>query len=1060
MEHLVSALTDVLRQPLASPFTPEIIVMQSKGMQRWLAMELASSLGVWANCTYPFPNAIVWQLFTTVFSSIPDVSHFSPELLVWKILGLLPDFLLTEPFASLRRYLVDDKDGLKRYQLALRIADTFDQYTLFRPNLLESWGSVNIPSEPNELWQSILWNRLNLDCEGEHRAVLLDRYCQTLSSGKISSSIFPQRISLFGISYLPPYHLQILDATASMTDVHLYLLSPSSEYWGDLLGRRELAKLRKSNRDQLCDYEGNALLASWGTLGREFVDEILDLQNVQENDADLYNEPPRDNLLHCLQADILTLHTSGPSKKNEISHHDSSLVLASCHSPLREVEVLYDRLLHILDHDLSIEPRNILVMTPDIELYAPYITTVFGGVLQHNLRIPYSIADRFIVNQGTVAPLLQNLLQLQGSRLTSVQLFDLLSSELLKKRFDIDDNELDNIRKWLEETAIRWGMDERTRYDLGLPSYRENSWRAGLERLLLGYAMCEHDNNLFESILPFDNMEGNNPLTLAKLLDFIDAIETIKSSLASPRTLSAWCDELRAILHKMIVNDENSCDELNIINELFSQLQVLENDSGYTEPVSLSVMRSWLSKELQNCQQNIGFLAGGVTFCAMLPMRSIPFKVIALLGLSDGAFPRQSRTSSFDLIAKNRLPGDRSLRNEDRFLFLEALLSARNSLYISFVGQSMADGSDIPPSVMVSELLDAIDRSYKFTNSLSAQERLVVKHRLQPFSRYYFTGKSDLFSYSTENLAAVNKSLLSKNFMTQPLTPPPDEMRELTLVQLLRFFSNPAAYFLQNRLGIKLQELQKSLEEREPFDSEGLRDYFLKSELLEAILAKQTPDNMYACLKAQGLLPPASHGALVFEKRYLELVPFAEKIQQLQNKQIQLNPLDIDLELQNFRITGCLQQIYSNNMFIYRYASLKGKDLISAWIEHLFLNVKSKKDYPTETVLIMKDSIQKFTAVDNATEILTSLLQLYWQGLSSPLSYFPKAAYSYSYKGKWDLEKARRDWKSSYNDLLSEADEPAFKLCFGTCDPIDQCFATLTRTIYEPLLVHLQEVKL
>jgi len=1054
MENLVTALAGVLAQPLSSPLAPEVIVMQSKGMQRWLAIELAKRFGVWANCNYPFPNAMVWQLFNLLFPDIPESSPFSSEIMTWKIMGLLPNFLGSTPFAPLQRYLTGNREELKRFQLAEKIADSFDQYTLFRPDILLAWEAGQ--ERDDEKWQALLWREIVKDFQGWHRGQLKEEYCRQITSIIPTKKVIPERIALFGISYLPNYHMDILAATARITEVNLFLLSPTREYWSDIISSRTMARLKPEERSQ--SFEGNPLLASLGKLGRDFSDMTIEISDLAAMQEDLYDDPGEDSLLHAIQSQILNLTSTGEEgEKCLIDEHDISIQIHSCHSPLREIEVLRDNILALLEQDRSLEPRHIVVMTPDIETYAPYIATVFEGSRDLSQKIPYSIADRSLTSEGQVAMAVLKLLELPGSRLTIVQVLDILETPPVSKRFGLNEEELETIRHWLGETRVRWGMDEQDRVRQGLPGYRDNSWRAGLDRLLLGYAMPDEGRYLFNDLLPYDEMEGSGTQGLGKLVDFVNKIKKLADALNTPKTLNGWCECFRAMLTDFITPDDDTARELDTVAGIVESMAELGELSRFDELVGPAVIRSWLAGRLQKEQKGLGFMTGGVTFCAMLPMRSIPFRVVALIGMSDGAFPRQSRLPGFDLIACNPRRGDRSLRDEDRYLFLEAILSARTCLYLSYVGQSIRDNSEMPPSVLVSEFLDAIERAFTPGNDNTVEERLVTHHRLQAFSRAYFTDGSPLFSYSTENCAALiekgSGSPAPATFMTTPLAEPSDEWRDVTLARLIRFFRNPAHFFLENRLGIRLDDVVAPLDEREPFDVEGLESYSMKQELLEIALSGGNPRNFLPIARARGILPPARHGQALFAETVDSVEAFAQVVRARTGDATPLPRLDFQLDLDRFRLSGRLDGIRPERMVRYRCAKLKAKDQLQVWLEHLTLNALQTGGYPCESVLIMTDGSRIFGPVADAASILKTLLDLYWQGLSMPLRFFPVSSMEYAHKLEWRLDRAIKAWEGGFG-RNGEQDDPGFRLCFGTTYPFDDEFDRIARIVLEPLLRH------
>lgn len=1059
MENLLGALSDVLSVPLASPFTPELIVVQSSGMQRWLSMGLAQRFGVWANCSYPFPNSFVTQLMNRALPEHAAGTPFSPPVTAWRIFSLLPRMLKDKRFTPLRYYLSDDGDDLKRFQISRKIADVFDQYTICRADMLKSW-EARIPADETEAWQALLWRELSTAGNGLHRGILQEQFCRFLETEGGSGFALPERVSVFGISYLPAYHLQIISALGRHTEVNLFLLSPTREYWGDIVSARRWAGLTAEERE--LSSEGNPLLASLGKLGRDFSTLLLDLGPVEVREADLYEEPAGGSLLQRLQADILNLAGAEEERvKQTVSPDDSSVRIHSCHSPLREVEVLYDQLLSLLEQDPGLEPRDILVMTPDIETYAPYITAVFEGVRDQRKRIPFSIADRLLTSEGDIASALIKILGLPGSRLTAVQLLDLISLVPVRRCFGLSEDDLLLIRDWLDETRIRWGRDEEDRIRFGVPPYRSHSWRAGLDRLFLGYAMSDRKGELFHEILPFDDMEGPSAELLGRFADFFAQVSRTVDELESPSHLGEWGERLRNLLAEFIDADDDQAHELAAVSGIADELASLEEQSSYRGPVSFAVFRSWLTSRLEQEQKGFGFMTGGVTFCAMLPMRSIPFRVIAMIGVNDGAFPRQSSPSGFDLTARTWRPGDRSLRDEDRYLFLETLLSARDCLSISYVGQSMKDNSEIPPSVLVSELLDAISRGFTTEGGSSPEKLLITRHRLQAFSREYFSGESPLFSYSEENCAAlIEKSggvPHEVRFMPVPMAQPSVEWLDLSLTRLLRFISSPARFFVENRLGIRLEDGGNALEEREPFEMDALASYLLKTEIVDAVLRGEEPASVLPRMRSRGVLPPTRHGERLFADCAAEAVQFARKVSDTVDGSAEVPSLDLELQIEGFRLSGRLGGIRSDRMVRYRCAKLKARDLVKCWVEHLLLGAGQTAGYPQETLLIMADKAVSFCPVDDPRSILRSILDLYREGLTRPLPFFPESALACAANGAWDPERARSKWDDSYNGLPGEGRDPYFRLCFGKADPFDDDFMRVTRILLEPMLLHKEE---
>lgn len=1054
MELLADALAGVLQRNPPPVFESERIVVQSRGMQRWLSMRLAARFGVWAGADYPFPNRLVQQLFDWLGLSRTDSEKFSREAMCWSCMRLLPEMLERSTFSPLRSYLRGDRDGLKLFQLSGRIADTFDQYTLFRPDLLAAWEEGRDDGARD--WQPELWRALVAESSGRHRGRLKTEFRLKVKDAVLPPG-FPKRISLFGISYMPPYHIGMLEALAARIPVSIFMLSPTREYWSDIVSRKRLFRMSESERE--LSTEGNPLLASLGGSGREFAGLLLEAGGI-ENEYDLYSDPGGDTLLHALQSDMLDLTGTGEEgeRRPAPERADRSVQVHSCHNPLREVEVLHDNLLDLLQRLPGLEPRDIVVMSPDIETYAPYIATVFGAQGEGVPRLPHSIADRRMLDEGGVTPAMLKLLDLYGSRLTAPALFDLLSSPPVSRRFRLEGEALGTVRRWVAETRIRWGMDERSRSGLGLPPFRENSWRAGLERLLLGCAMPD-EGVLFDGVLPFD--VGGEAETLGRLADFIDALDAFSAMFDRPGTLDGWRELFIRMLDTFIEADEDSEREVAEITAEIDRIAELSGLSGFGGEVSAQVMIAWLRAKLEAFEMGLGFMTGGITFCAMLPMRSIPFRVVAMIGMNDGAFPRQQRPPGFDMMSREPRKGDRSVRGDDRYLFLESILSARDVLYLSHVGQSVRDNTSLPPSVLVSELLDTVDRGFAFPEGEDAVSRLVVRHRLQGFSPACFTDGSVFFSYSRDNFRALegrdgDNPASPRPFMDEPLPEAADGERVVSIDDLAKFFVNPSAFFLDRRLGLKPSAALEPLQDREPFGAGGLDAYVMRQELLEVVLEGEDARTLLPLFRSRGLLPPATHGELLFDDLLAEVAEFALKVRELQGSG-PFELLQADLDIGGYRLTGTLDRLLPSGQLLYRCARMRENDRIRSWIRHLVLGA-SGSGRPEETRLVMLDRAVSYTPVADASNHLETLLSLYRQGLSQPLPFFPRASTAWAAKaGKSErerLEAAGAAWREGYGGREGEGADPAFRRCFGTEPPFDERFTSIADTILLPMLEH------
>jgi exodeoxyribonuclease V gamma subunit len=442
----------------------------------------------------------------------------------------------------------------------------------------------------------------------------------------------------------------------------------------------------------------------------------------------------------------------------------------------------------------------------------------------------------------------------------------------------------------------------------------------------------------------------------------------------------------------------------------------------------------------------------------MLPMRSIPFKVVCLMGMNDDSYPRQTKTLGFDLMAKNPKPGDRSRRKDDRYLFLETLLSARERLHISYVGQSIQDNSPRPPSVLVSELLDYIDQGYELQDG-KILEHVVVKHRLQAFSPDYFKKSEKLVSYSEENYEAARHAAGLREepapFISTGLPELTEEWKIVDVDPFCRFFGNPARYLLNKRLGIYLDDETGILDENEPFDLSGLERYQFEQDLVNRVLQKVDLKDYHSAAKASGQLPHGAPGEWLYAQTWAQINSFVRTVLPYLEKG-PLEPLDVDLTLDGFRLQGRIGNIYPDGLMFYRYANIRPQDRLTLWIHLHILNLMTPKKDADKGILICKDKVCTYEPFEGSEELLKTLLAIYRQGLIKPLHFFPRSSFAFAEamekhgdEGK-ALAAARRTWDSDFG--LSERDDPYFCLCFSKDDPLGEDFRELAMEILGPIL--------
>lgn len=1046
LRHLAGLIEAQGRQDL---FAPELFVIQSQGMERIISQRLADVFGAWCNFRYLLPLHFFELVANRLEMSIqPD--GFSREVLLWRLEELLRD-LDTPELAVLAAYFSGENADLKRFQLARQLANLFDQYQILRPDLLARWEQGRpAVGHPTEGWQRRLWQRLvDQTPDQTHRGAVLQQIGRRLRQQDIPAGVLPGRISVFGVHIMAPLFLDLLAGLALHSDVHLYLLSPCEQYWGDLPNRRQLARqIAAANGERGAEAAaGHPLLIALGRQGRDFQAMLLEQVDF-ELEFRSFEDPGGDagpTLLHRLQSDLLHNRTGGTPPAAPAAADDGSIIVVSCHSRQREMAVLHDHVLHWLHRDPTLELRDIVVMAPDIQDYAALIPAVF-----HDLQ--HSIADRSLRRKNAVVATFLHFLDLLGGRFGWMEVVDLLQQEAIASRLELTAGDLEHLRQWVTGSGIRWGLSAGQRQDVGLPADPEGTWRAGLDRLLMGYVIDATD--LVDGVLPYGDIEGGAARALGGLCEFVAILDEAERELGRSHDLGEWSRLLLHFADRLF----GEADDAGII-ELRQILSELHGGDFHRSPVVLAVIRAWLDTAAAETRSTSGYLRGQLTFCSMLPMRSIPFRIVCLLGLADGLFPGSDRHATFDLLAVERRYGDRSRRDDDRYQFLEALLAARDILYISYPGQSIKTNKELPPAVVVSELLEVLRQDYGIT----LRERdddpeglgFVRHHPLHPFSRRYFTGEDPRFFSYDDRARAVAARLAHP-----PAPIPPWWSGRLAAVEetvplasLFGFFANPQRWFVRNRLGIRLDLEEELPEESEPFAIDPLAGYGVAQEIVQSLLAGEAAAAGLARMRIEGRWPLGMPGKLLFARQEQELTGFADRIRARAMGR-RLPDLPVDLPVAGIRIRGLLGNVYEEGILIYRYSNCKGRDVMHFWLHTLLAERLLGEGRRVVAVLRDRD-LDTDTASDRSPD-LARCLELFAAGCLAPSGLYVEPAMSYARQCGAarsrvpPLVKAREKWQ----DSIDKGYEPEWALLLqgvAAEAALGEEFEDLCRTFFVPV---------
>ena len=781
-ETLTAGLLAQLGHGPAGVFAAEQIIVPSTAVRRALTLAIAHHRGICTQVQWSFLAQWLWQQMSRCVPGVPAQSPYAPPVLAWRVYAALCDPTFVAPHPRLAAYL-QGADEVMRFELAQRSAGLLDQLLTYRSDWLSDWaagtgaltGPLTAQAAADEAWQAALWRRCTseLAVHAPPPLELLARFGQALDAG-VAPAGLPAQAHVFALPTMPPLHIGLLQKLGRHVDVHVYVLNPCQEYWFELIAPRQLSHLAARRRDPGHEV-GNRLLAAWGRQTQSHIDLLVDRAGEAALDDSQFEPDPASTLLAHLHNAVLELTELVPGSM-ALADDDRSIELHVCHSLTRELEVLHDHLLGLFKAAEAtatpLLPGQVLVVTPDLEAAAPLIDAVFS-TQPGARRIPYTVTGRARSRRGGPAGVLLSLLALAGSRFVASDVLALLQQAPVARRFGLDEAELQQLHSWMQASGMRWALNAAHRASLELPADARHTLGDGMARLLLGYASPEQTTEPFAGLLPAGDAEGSGAALLGTLQRVLDALATLREELARSHRPAAWEGLLLRLLDDFMQCEGDDADDLRELRSVVHELAATMQRGGGVQPVAPAVLRAALQQLLDDPARG-GVPTGRVTFSSMSSLRNLPYAVVCAIGLNDGAFPGPERPLEFDLMALQPRRGDRQRRHDERNLFLDLLLAARHSLYLSHTGRSVRDNAPLPPSVLVSELLEvlvpAIASDPEAPASLAAaRQRLVVEHPLQPFALEAFSAGPEprLRSFNTELAQALRATLVSPA-MPQP----------------------------------------------------------------------------------------------------------------------------------------------------------------------------------------------------------------------------------------------------------------------------------------------------
>ena len=1100
-ETLLEALVWRLAAAQDDPFATQQVIVPSAALRRRLELSLADRLGICANVQFHYLAQWIW---TQIGRLVPvqEASPFDPDILAWRVFEALGDASLAAGHPRLAAYLAA-ADPVMRFDLSQHAAQLIGHYITYRPQWLEAWSDgrraaipgLDAKAAADEAWQSALWRHITaaLGTQRQHPSADFFRAIEDPGPQAPRMAGLPETVWLFCLPALPPLYLDILGRLSARMRIELYALNPCREYWFEIVDPKRLSYLVARNRD---DYHevGNSLLASWGNQTRAYIDLLLsgeDCAGVESGSS--FTQSGSATLLGRLQDAILNLQELDPGGVPLVPD-DRSIEIHVCHSLSREIEVLHDQLLALFAGPNPPRPDEVLVVTPDLETAAPVIDSVFGTA-PANRRIPYAITGQPQRRVNPVARILDALMALATSRHPASTVFDLLEQPPVHFRFGLTQPDADAIRDWIRQSGIRWGLDEVEQTALDLPGAGRHSFSAGLHKLFLSYALGDAGTAVAGWIAGA-NPEGQAALALGPFWRFVEALRALRQDFLLPKSAAGWRDALIAAIDGFVAPDPQWAEDLRAVRAAISRLHDDMRGGGLRNPVPLEVIRAALAERLDDPAGG-SVPTGAVTFSAIGSLRGLPYRIVCAVGMNDGSFPSGARPVEFDLMAARPVRGDRQRRVDERNLFLDLMLAARERFHISYTGRSIRDNSPQPPSVLVAELLDYLVRACSSSQAQAdeVRRRLVVEHPLQAFSHDYFVEPPTrpdgrIRSFNAEYCdalraapALVQASSVTPGvgpdgvedetpwpgdadasaFFKRPLPAPEPEWRSVRLDDLVRFFRNPCRYLLRERLGIALPEREEELLDDEPFLPDWPGRQALAQRLLPLLLRGYAGERLAEIAQAADNFPSGALGDAAIAEELRVLTDFAGGLRaELAEPPMapQAATLQLDLSGEPWRIEQVISDLRPGRLVRWRYDETRPGDYLAGWIAHLFVGATQAEGLAIEIRWHSRDGTYRLRACRDARERLADLLNLYRQGLTEPLHFFPKSAWDYVVSDG-SLAKARQRWTSTPDRPFGEDRDPAFALALrGVADPLDGAFVALADAVFKPLLAHLEDPRL
>ena len=1101
LTRLADACASVLRIPATpDPLAPELLITSGPTHERWLRAHLARRLGVCAHVRVLSPSTLAEEMAERVLGVERDAARaWRAERLTWRVLGEITARIDTAPFAPVRAALRAHDGGdaacapgsARAVAFARRVAGWYAGYAVGVPALARAWDAG---AEPDE-WQAVLWRALraaDVDVRA-HPAALAAALAARRQADAAARDTLPARVVWMAQPGVARAHVDLLMVLAA-AGVAVHALVPAA---GRAASDSDPADVGHPLRTALGGRTValEAIIRELAALrGAAVVVDDLDVADGERASA----RPLTSALAAVRRAVIggtaaeLPTHAPTPTLADPVADpgadDDRSIRVHACHGAMRQAEVLRDALLALFERRPDLHPRDVLVLTPDVAAYAPLLEAAFGGGTRVP-DVPLRVVDRPARLANAAADVALRVLALAAGRVDAVSVLDLLAVPAVARRWELDGDARVQLRAWVEGAGARWGIDGADRaVGRALPAadgsaWDVHGWRFALERLLLGWGLPDDRGAGYAGAVPWDEIEGQDAEVLGRLAEACTRLFAAVRDVRSARPLGAWCARLRAHVDALVWDadapDEDG--ELVIARRAFGRsLDALCDDAAgggvavrelLLEPAAV---RALLDARFAEPAAE-GGAVGAVTLAALAPGRVRPARVVALVGLDDGAFPRARTGDALDRRSGTTDAPDPG--GEDRQAVLDALLAAEEHLIVTYTGRTARTNELLPPATPIALLLEAVE---------GACPGAVVHHHhaLAPFGpRAASAGTAagapvfdTAHQAGARALAAPRRA--APAFLTRPLPGrTPDDgtaRRVLTLDALADALARPARALVYGALGVWVGRETGEVATEEPLELDALQHHGVRAAVLDALEAGRggafDSDALLARLRAQGQLPHGALGTLAYEGARAEAVAVWHAALPYRRGE-RRGAVRVDQAVGDDWLTGAVGPCWTDGLVMLRPGVARAEHLVRVWVAHLALHATHGAAAPTSHLIALGKkeggqrtaAVKTFGPVADAGARLHDLVALHDEATRRALPLLPASASAYvdARANAWEtlgpaaadargLAAATKAYDGDFG-AFGEVNDGFVARLYGASNPIGPDFAVLARRVWEPL---------